>query len=176
MAGDRRQLKVLEKPIEDGSVGGGLDVSEADAVRQKLAQVDGLERQNARPAGRRRRRLRARRPPALPQRRVPRDLGVFGRLARLGSPEESEILDRLRAERKLPEQSNYRDWRSKHLAAYLSAAPREDLWHLPDGRTLRVVAVPNSDGGMSYIYENVTEQISLESRLAALSHAAGRDA
>ena len=58
---------------------------------------------------------------------------------------------------------------SKHLAAYLSAAPREDVWHLPDGRTLRVVAVPNSDGGMSYIYENVTEQISLESRLAALS-------
>ena len=39
------------------------------------------------------------------------------------------------------------------------------MWHLPDGRTLRVVAIPNADGGMTYIYENVTEQITLESRL-----------
>ena len=50
------------------------------------------------------------------------------------------------------------------------------LWHLPDGRTLRVVAVPNSDGGMTYIYENVTEQITLESRLEGALAAAGRDA
>ena len=42
------------------------------------------------------------------------------------------------------------------------------MWHLPDGRTLRIVAMPNADGGMTYIYENVTEQISLESRLKAL--------
>ena len=168
MAGDRRQLKVLEQPIEDGSVGGGLDVSEVDAVRQKLDQVTDS---NARTLD-----------------RLAAGVAVFGRDGHLlfhnaafrsiwgfsaewlaSAPEESEILDRLRADRKLPEQSNYRDWRTKHLAAYLSAAPREDLWHLPDGRTLRVVAVPNSDGGMSYIYENVTEQISLESRLAALS-------
>ena len=33
--------------------------------------------------------------------------------------------------------------------------------------------MPNSDGGVSYIYENVTEQIALESRLAALSELQG---
>ena len=82
-------------------------------------------------------------------------------------PEESAILDQLRADRKLPEQANYRDWRARHLAAYRSSEPREDMWHLPDGRTLRMVAMPDADGGLTYIYENVTEQISLESRLKA---------
>jgi signal transduction histidine kinase len=168
MAGNRRQLRIFEKPIADGSVGGGLDVSEVDTVRQKLAQVADS---NAKTLD-----------------RLTAGVAVFGRDGRLlfhnvafrsiwglaadwltSAPQESEVLDRLRTERKLPEQSNYRDWRTKHLAAYLSAQPHEDVWHLPDGRTLRVVAVPNSDGGMSYIYENVTEQISLESRVAALS-------
>ena len=36
-----------------------------------------------------------------------------------------------------------------------------------------MVAMPNSDGGMTYIYENVTEQITLESRLKALSQLQG---
>jgi signal transduction histidine kinase len=84
------------------------------------------------------------------------------------APEESAILDQLRADRKLPEQANYRDWRSKHLAAYRSGQPREEWWHLPDRRTLRMVAIPNAEGGMTYVYENVTEQLSLESRLKAL--------
>jgi len=83
------------------------------------------------------------------------------------------LLDLLVRERKLPEQSNYRDWRARHLAAYQAPAPREEFWHLPDGRSIRVAAVPNSDGGVSYIYENVTEQIALESRLAALSELQG---
>jgi signal transduction histidine kinase len=88
-------------------------------------------------------------------------------------PEESAILDQLRTDRKLPEQSNYREWRSGHLAAYDGNERREYLWHLPDGRTLRVVALPNSDGGMTYVQENVTEQITLESRLMALSQLQG---
>src|SRR4029077_3273646 len=65
------------------------------------------------------------------------------------------------------------DWGASHLATYQTPAPREEFWHLPDGRSIRVAAVPNSDGGMSYIYENVTEQIALESRLAALSELQG---
>lgn len=172
MAGQRRQLGVLEKPIEDGTVGGALDVSDVEAARQKLKEVSDS---NAR---------------TLDQ--LAAGVAMFGRNSRLlfhnaafrsifglsaewlaASPEESVILDQLRADRKLPEQSNYRDWRTKHLAAYQAGTPREDLWHLPDGRTLRVVAVPNSDGGMSYVYENVTEQMALESRLAAVSELQG---
>ncbi|HWT30948.1 MAG TPA: ATP-binding protein, partial [Propylenella sp.] len=84
------------------------------------------------------------------------------------APEESAILDHLRAERKLPEQANYRDWRARHLAAYRGGEAREELWHLPDGRSLRLVAMPNPEGGLTYIYENVTERMALESRLKAL--------
>jgi signal transduction histidine kinase len=88
-------------------------------------------------------------------------------------PEESAILDQLRADRKLPEQANYRDWRQKHLAASRSGESHEDWWHLPDGRTLRIVALPNAEGGMTSIYENVTEQITLESRLKSISQLQG---
>ena len=171
-AGVRRQFKILDTPIEDGSIGAAIDVSEVETISEKLRQSDRVERAHARRARRRDRRLRPRQPHPVPQRRVPRDLGP-DRTWLASAPDEGAILDQLRADRKLPEQSNYRDWRARHLAAYQSNEASEDLWHLPDGRTLRVVALPNSDGGMTYIYENVTQEIMLESRLTALSQLQG---
>ena len=38
----------------------------------------------------------------------------------------------------------------------------ETTWHLPDGQTLRVIANPNPQGGMTWVYENVTERLDLE--------------
>ena len=172
VAGSRRQLQVLDAPTEDGTVGAAIDVSEVEKVGEQLRH---LTESNAR---------------TLDQ--LAAGVAVFGKDGRIlfhnaafraiwglseewlsAAPEEGAILDQLRADRKLPEQSNYRDWRARHLAAYRSTEAREDLWHLPDGRTLRVVALPNSDGGMTYIYENVTQEIMLESRLTALSQLQG---
>jgi signal transduction histidine kinase len=172
VAGDRRQLRVFDVPIEDGAVGGALDVNELQAARKELERVASS---NARTMD-----------------QLTAGIAVFGKNRRLlfnnsafrslwglsadwlaSGPEEGAVLDQLRADRKLPEQSDYRDWRAKHLAAYESEEQHESLWHLPDGRTLRVVALPNSDGGMAYIYENVTEQLTLESRLTALSQLQG---
>ncbi|MFW6076399.1 MAG: ATP-binding protein [Hyphomicrobiales bacterium] len=79
-------------------------------------------------------------------------------------PLDGEILDRLRTARKLPEQANYREWKLKHLAAYTNLEPRENWWHLPDGQTLRVVCEQHPFGGVTYLYENVTEKLKLESR------------
>jgi signal transduction histidine kinase len=79
-------------------------------------------------------------------------------------PLDGEILDRLRTARKLPEQANYREWKLKHLAAYTTLEPRESWWHLPDGQTLRVVCEQHPFGGVTYLYENVTEKLKLESR------------
>ncbi len=42
------------------------------------------------------------------------------------------------------------------------------MWHLPDGRTLHVIADSEGAGGVTYLYENVTERIALESRYNAL--------
>ena len=85
-------------------------------------------------------------------------------------PRDGEILDRLRQGRRLPEKADYRDWKKSWLAAYGTNSQREDQWHLPDGRTLHVVADSAAEGGVTYLYENVTELLALESRYNALIH------
>ncbi len=79
-------------------------------------------------------------------------------------PADSEILDRLRETRCLPEQADYRAWKARQLEAYTRVEPHEDWWHLPDGQTLRVVSEQHPFGGVTYLYENVTERLDLESR------------
>ncbi|MET1413245.1 ATP-binding protein [Roseibium sp. HPY-6] len=88
-------------------------------------------------------------------------------------PEDGAVLDALRAARKLPEQADYRVWRNKMLESYQSLEARENWWHLPDGRTLRVIANPHPQGGVTYIYENFTERLDLESRYNALARVQG---
>ena len=83
-------------------------------------------------------------------------------------PRDGEILDRLRQARRLPEKADYRDWKKTWLSAYGSDTQVEDQWHLPDGRTLHVIADSDGEGGLTYLYENVTERIALESRHNAL--------
>ncbi len=83
-------------------------------------------------------------------------------------PRDGEILDRLRQARRLPEKADYREWKQGWLAAYGSNAQVEDQWHLPDGRTLHVVADSEGEAGVTYLYENVTERLELESRYNAL--------
>jgi signal transduction histidine kinase len=79
-------------------------------------------------------------------------------------PSDSEILDQLREQRKLPEQANYRNWKASMLQVYTTLEPRETLWYLPDGRTLHVIGEQHPFGGVTYLYENVTKEIQLESR------------
>jgi signal transduction histidine kinase len=83
----------------------------------------------------------------------------------LGSgPSDGEILDKLRSERLLPEQVNYREWKTKHLAAYTSLETTENFWYLPDGRSVRVIAERHPFGGVTYLYDNLTREVQLESR------------
>lgn len=79
-------------------------------------------------------------------------------------PSYGEILDRLRDERKLPEQANYRSWKTEQLASYARIDTPDELWHLPDGRSLRVVSEQPRTGEVSVLYEDVSEKIQLESR------------
>lgn len=88
-------------------------------------------------------------------------------------PDEAAILDTLRTTRKLPEQADFRSWKHELLSAYQSIEASESLWHLPEGVTLRVLANPHPQGGMTWIYENVTERLDLESRYNALSRVQG---
>ena len=81
-----------------------------------------------------------------------------------GHPTDGEILDRLRSQRCIPEQANYREWRTRQLAAYTTLETRESWWYLPDGRSLHVVCEQHPFGGVTYLYENATKEIQLESR------------
>ncbi len=86
-----------------------------------------------------------------------------------GEPTLSEILDRLRADRKLIEDRDSRAWKADILKAFTSLSAIEDWWILPDGRTLHLVANPNPQGGVTWLFNDVTEQRTLESRVIALS-------
>jgi signal transduction histidine kinase/PAS domain-containing protein len=79
-------------------------------------------------------------------------------------PTDGQILDRLRADRKLPEEVNYREWRAKQLSAYTNLETRETLWYLPDGRSLRVICEQHPFGGVTQLYENLTKEYQLETR------------
>jgi signal transduction histidine kinase len=83
-------------------------------------------------------------------------------------PRDGEILDRLRQARRLPEKADYREWKRSWLSSYGTNAQIEDQWHLPDGSTLHVIADSEGEAGVTYLYENVTERIGLESRYNAL--------
>ena len=85
-------------------------------------------------------------------------------------PSDGEVLDALRQRSCLPEQADYREWKQQQLGRHEIASSHEDRWHLPDGRTIHVVANHASDGGATYLYENITEQLALKSRYNALIH------
>ena len=101
-----------------------------------------------------------------------RPIASSGRSTRPGStrsPRDSEILDRLRAARLLPEQADFRAWKAALLDAYQSLETEEQVWYLPDGRTLRVVFNPNPQGGVTYIFDDVTERFHLRVAISTRS-------
>lgn len=84
------------------------------------------------------------------------------------TPAHGELLDRLRAKAKLPEQLNWKSWKETILSVYRSIEPHTDLWHLPNGQTLRVFATARPQGGATWVFENLTEQVDLETRYNTL--------
>jgi signal transduction histidine kinase len=88
-------------------------------------------------------------------------------------PTDGEILDHLRARRLLPEQANFREWKAQTLSTYQAMEPVESVWHLPDGRALRVSASPNAEGGVTYLYDDNTQSFALATQVNALTRVQG---
>jgi signal transduction histidine kinase len=81
-----------------------------------------------------------------------------------GKPTYAEILEDLRTRRRLPEYADFRAFRRDQLAQFTSLIEAsEDLMHLPDGTTLRVLVVPHPLGGLMFVLEDVTNALALES-------------
>jgi signal transduction histidine kinase len=78
-------------------------------------------------------------------------------------PSFGEVLEVLRENRRLPEAVDFQSYKrglQKQLLGIIE--PIEDLLHLPDERTLRLVAAPHPFGGVVVTYEDVTDRLALE--------------
>ena len=167
VAGTRRIFDVADITSESGSAGIAVDVTEVEAAEAALRREVDF---NARTLDQ----LQTAVAIFGPDRRLRSYNAAYRALFDLDSsfldslPDESTILDRLRAARKLPEQADFRSWRADLFSAYRATEARGQWWHMPDGQTLRVIANPHPQGGATWIYENVTERLDLESRYNAL--------
>ncbi|MBN8973138.1 MAG: PAS-domain containing protein [Rhizobiales bacterium] len=84
------------------------------------------------------------------------------------NPDDSGILDKLRAARKIPEQPDFRAWKTRLHEAYRAVEPAKDVWYLPDGRAVSIVTTPNPEGGVTYLFDDVTESLDLARRFDGL--------
>lgn len=165
IAGDRSVLAVTDFAGPEGSAGIAVDKSEIDAIRAEYertvrSHADTLDRLTTAVA-------------IFDEHEKLRFFNqAFQKLWELdhgflaSAPDNALLIDRLRSERKIAEQPEWRRWKETLLSAYRSVDPQEHLWHLPDGRTIRVVANPQPKGGVTWVFENLTEKMALESRYA----------
>jgi signal transduction histidine kinase len=78
-------------------------------------------------------------------------------------PTYAEILENLRERRKLPEQANFKAFKQSQQKLFTTLIePQEEFFYLPDGKTLRVIAIPHALGGILFAYEDVTDRLALE--------------
>jgi signal transduction histidine kinase len=172
VAGNRRTFDVLDVPTRKGSAGIGIDATEAEAMRGEVRRLIDAHRRT------------------LDQ--LPTGVATFGADQKLTfynaayrslwdldagfldqAPTDSAVLDQLRAARKLPEEQDFRQWKAALHEAYRATETVEHLWHLPDGRALRVVTTPNPQGGVTYLFEDTTERLELMRRYGALNRVQG---
>lgn len=169
IAGKRRLLEITETPFEGDETQGGLallgcaiDVTaeeekDAELKRHLAAHHEILEQLGA-------------------------AIAVFGPDQRLefynrayqrlwesserfldGKPTFSDVLEDLRARNRMPEQADFQKYKKERQALFTSLLePREDAMFLPDGRSLRILSAPHPLGGLIFVYENVTDQLALE--------------
>jgi signal transduction histidine kinase len=81
----------------------------------------------------------------------------------LSHPHLGDVLEALRDRRRFPEHPNFPAYKREVLQKYATLiAQEEELVHLPDGSTLRMVITPHPFGGVLLSYEDVTDRLALE--------------
>ncbi len=166
-AGERRIFDVVDAPSGAGSAGMAIDRTEVETMRAELARMIEAHR-----------RVLDQLATGVAIFNADRKLifynSAFRSLFELDAgfldqtPADAAVLDTLRTARKLPEEQDFRLWKLQLYEAYRAVEPKEHMWHLPDGRTLRVVTTPNPEGGVTYLYDDVTERLAMYRRYDAL--------
>ncbi|SDT30374.1 sensor histidine kinase [Bradyrhizobium canariense] len=165
--GERRIYDVHALNVDGGSAGIAIDASEAVALRAALVRMAEAHRRTLD-------QLSSGVAVFDAQRRLAFYNDSYRRLWDLdrtfldNNPDDSSVLDRLRAARKLPEQADFRAWKAKLHEAYRAIETEKETWYLPDGRAVSVVTTPNPEGGVTYLFDDVTESLDLARRFDGL--------
>lgn len=159
-AGQRRKVDVVEVAGPEGGGGFALDISELEATRQALerqmeAHVRTLDELPTAVA------IFDRQQRLTYSNRAFADLFALDATFLASQPANGELLDQLRSKGRLPEASDYRQWKTMLLSQYAATETSEHGWRLPNGRSLRVVITPNPQGGVTYLFEDETERFTL---------------
>jgi signal transduction histidine kinase len=172
VAGSRRNFDVLDVPTRKGSAGIGIDATEAEAMRSELSRLNDAHRRTLD-------QLATGVAIYTADQRLTFYNTAFRSLWDLDSgfldqnPTDSAVLDQLRGARQLPEEKDFREWKAALHEAYRAPEAGEHVWHLPDGRTIRVVTTPNPQGGVTYLFEDVTERLEMVRRYDAMIRVQG---
>lgn len=167
VAGERRKFDTIVLPLGTSSAGAAIDVADIESVKGELDQLTAAH--------------------ARTLDKMSTAVAIFGPDQKLdyynqayvelwgfdtqwldSGVKDGEILDKMRSSRMLPEEADYKAWKAKQLETYDDDEVSEDWWYLPDGRALYVIGEQRPNGGVTYLYEDATEKIALESRYNAL--------
>lgn len=169
--GQRRVLRVIEQPMHSSGdrfsmAGLAIDVTRQDRAQQDLRRHQEAHRQTLDQLG--------------------TAVAVFGPNQALEyynqsfvelwgleeaelrhQPSHAEILDRLRHMDRLPAQGDFAKWKREQLSVYTDdhddGAEPDDIWNLPNGRTLRVATRRHALGGVAVVFEDITQTVELQS-------------
>ncbi|WP_455466105.1 PAS-domain containing protein [Bartonella sp. B39] len=83
-------------------------------------------------------------------------------------PSHTLLLEQLREKGLIGEHPDWRTWKEELLKVHQQTESNQQIWNLPDGRTVRVISSPHPQGGVTWLYENLTEKIDLERRYNTL--------
>ena len=167
IGGERKAHDVVLLPLEQTVVGAAIDVAAIEAVKDTHdRQIAAYDRT---------------------LHRVATGVAMFGPDQRLiffneafrrvwsldadwleSRPSDGEVLDRLRELSRIPQVVNYREWKTVVLTKARTAEGYEDWWHLLDGRTIHLISEQRPDRGVTYLFDDVTERLALESRFKSL--------
>lgn len=164
IGGDRRSMRILTFPLSGGAGAMAFDVTEEVDAKEELQRHVRAHDETLN--------------------HVDEGVAIFGADRRLiyhnrafsrlwglkesfllERPSHGLILDQLRADRMLPAKANFGEWRAEELAHYqMKKSVAEDIWRLPDTRTIRVTRQHHPLGGLLIIYKDITNQLQLEAR------------
>ncbi|HEY4471108.1 MAG TPA: ATP-binding protein [Stellaceae bacterium] len=163
IGGSRRLVEIGEVPCSTGgTIGFACDRTDREAAEAELrrhinAHADVLET------------IRASVAIYGPDKRLKFFNAAFASMWRIPEdwlatqPSFEEVLERLRKARCLPEAADFRAFKSEQLGLFTSVIrPQQDLLHLPDGRTLLLSISPHPFGGLTFVYEDVSDRLALE--------------